>query len=298
MNHSFHQYLFPFAFAIFTAIFAVVHLFSQTARAESLYVTATVPAPLPTSPAIITSHFDQQHVTTPPVSISGTCGDGAYVLLYNNSILAGVGSCLTGNFTVDLVLIKGANQLQAKVYNITDNEGPASPPLTIILDSASLSESTSADFFIPQKNNDPPIFPTTSLLSLQFSYNYRVYHTNQPWYSEFRVQGGSPPYRVEINWSDGTNASQTLTSPGVFIISHAFSQAGAYQPTITVRDSLGTLASLQTLIIVEVNQKPSVPATASPSTPILISVGIVVTVTLVAEIFGVTQMLHMGRPKK
>lgn len=109
-------------------------LFSSSAKAEDIEVTAKVNAPLPTSPAIIASPYDQQHFTDSPITVTGTCGDGAYVVLFRNSVAAGIGACTGGNFSIQTDLAPGANILQAKVYNSTDNEGPQSPAITVYYD--------------------------------------------------------------------------------------------------------------------------------------------------------------------
>ena len=103
-------------------------------HADTYDVTATVPAPLPTDPAVITSYNDQEHVSSASASVSGTCPDQSYVKLFINNTLAGVSSCTSGTFVVNTTLTPGTNVLQARVYNITNNEGPASPPITIYYD--------------------------------------------------------------------------------------------------------------------------------------------------------------------
>lgn len=109
-------------------------LLPPISKAETIDVTAKVQSPLPTSPAIITSPSDQQHFTTSSITVLGTCGDGAYVVLYRNSVAAGIGVCNAGAFSIQTELTLGTNQLLAKVFNTTDNEGPQSPPTTVYYD--------------------------------------------------------------------------------------------------------------------------------------------------------------------
>lgn len=103
-------------------------------HAESYDVTATVPAALPSTPAFITSPTDQEHVTDSPITVSGTCPPNSYVTIYRDGVLSGMASCISNTFSLQVSLVPGANELLAKVYNITNNEGPASPPITVYYD--------------------------------------------------------------------------------------------------------------------------------------------------------------------
>ncbi|MDN5275063.1 MAG: hypothetical protein JWP06_964 [Candidatus Saccharibacteria bacterium] len=131
-----HKKLLLHPLAIFLILCVGVLLVKATfqTHADSYEVTATVPAPLPTSPAVITSYSDQEHVSSSRVTISGTCPDQSYVKLHINNAFNGVSLCSSGAFTIRTSLVPGANSLQAKVYNITDNEGPASSATTIYYD--------------------------------------------------------------------------------------------------------------------------------------------------------------------
>ena len=121
------------AFAGILCLILAVLASPLTTQADTLDVTARIDAPLPTSPAIITSPLDQQHLDASPIIVSGTCGDGAYVILYLNGAVAGTGVCTSGNFSIQASVVTGENKLQAKVYNSTDNEGPQSPTVTCLL---------------------------------------------------------------------------------------------------------------------------------------------------------------------
>lgn len=109
------------------------------ATADTLNVTATVHAAPLTTPAIITSHYDQQHVNESQADVSGTCPADSYVKLFKNDIFSGVAQCIGGTFTIPTTFAPGPNKLQAKAYNITDNEGPVVAPITVFFDNATVS---------------------------------------------------------------------------------------------------------------------------------------------------------------
>jgi len=108
--------------------------FNFAAQTYSYDVTARVPAPLPSSPATITSPFDQQHVTDQTITVSGSCPDNSYVKIFVGGAEAGVANCSGGAFSLPVTLAHGANTLTAKVYNITDDEGPSSGSITVFYD--------------------------------------------------------------------------------------------------------------------------------------------------------------------
>ncbi len=110
------------------------------AGAEDLTVTAAVHAALPSSAAVITSLSDQQHTTDSEVTVSGTCPtDSSYVKLYRNDEFAGVSQCDAGTFSIPASLAPGENKLQARVYNVTDDEGPQSPMVTVYYDNVTVT---------------------------------------------------------------------------------------------------------------------------------------------------------------
>jgi hypothetical protein len=53
--------------------------------------------------------------------------------------------------------------------------------------------------------------------------------------------GGLAPYRIEVDWGDGTRSSTNLSAAGPFAIPHDF-PAGRYSPSVSVEDALGSLA--------------------------------------------------------
>lgn len=56
------------------------------------------------------------------------------------------------------------------------------------------------------------------------------------------VSGGTPPYTVRVNWTDGSFATLSLLSPGAFSLAHAF-PAGTFDPGLTVEDAGGLVAT-------------------------------------------------------
>ena len=103
-------------------------------QAISYDVSAKVSAPALKRPAVITSPAGQRHVTDPLVAVQGICPDNSYVSLYREGVFSGVAVCDNNNFQIQATLALGANELRARVFNLTDDEGPVSPPATVYYD--------------------------------------------------------------------------------------------------------------------------------------------------------------------
>jgi hypothetical protein len=163
--------------------------------ADSYTVNAVVPAPLPTSPAVITSPVDQSHFTSTPITISGTCPQNTYVDLLDNNIFSGSAICNSNQttFEINTNIFLGSNSLVAQDYNITNQPGPTSAPITVFLDN-------------PVQPVAP--IPTTPPITLQVTsqdgipYSSGVTTKVSPYVTE---RGTAPPgSRVAINFNSAS----------------------------------------------------------------------------------------------
>ena len=217
---------------------------------QDIHVTAKINAPLPTSPAIITSPYDQQHFTAPTITVEGTCGDGAYVVLYRNSVVAGIGACTAGNFSIIIELTSGTNILQAKVYNSTDNEGPVSQSITVYLDN------------IPAQPM-PPLetslsLRVTSVDGVPFTFGRTFNTSNHP-----LIRGLAPPFsNVIISFGPGVECRATATANGRWSCALAAELAlGTYTVRVTSISPQGVKSTFPAFtIVVTKNIPPSTPA--------------------------------------
>src|SRR5665213_86536 len=88
-------------------------------QSGSVGLTGTVPAAPPKTAATITSPKAQQHFTTSPITISGTCPSGTLVEVYKNNIFAGSTPCgNNGSYSVQVDLLYGQNSLTVQVYDV------------------------------------------------------------------------------------------------------------------------------------------------------------------------------------
>lgn len=248
--------LLPFVMIVVGGVAASI-LLPACVKADTLNVTAIIPAPLPSGPAIITYPHDQDHFATPVINVSGTCPPDSYVALYRNGIFSGTALCDNGAFTIQTSLVPGANQLQVKVYNKTDNEGPPSGPITVYYDLPAPGTPAPATP-IPLPPLPPGIQP--SFLNLRahpigmplyatYPYRYQTHYATDTWAWNLIIDGGSLPYKVIVDWGDQTISTYENSGPSP-TLHHAYTKAGMYHPLIWVLDTEGNIAVLQLLAVV------------------------------------------------
>ena len=244
-----------FLLATLAICFSVFSFFTPV-KADDIQVTATVPAPLPSGPALITYPHDQNRFTSSAITVLGTCPNDTYVDLFRNDIFAGVAWCTSGTFTIPITLLPGANKLQARVFNITNNEGPASVPITVFYD---LPPPTSVNPSVQPLSSPPSSFQTPSLgfsapyMGPFLATSHYAYFTRYPgdnWKWDITIMGGSSPYNMTIDWDDSsTSTFQNLTKGPS--ISHTYTKAGLYHLLVTITDTAGSKVVLQLLAVVK-----------------------------------------------
>ena len=123
--------------SLMTMLCAGVFLVAATISVfgASYEVTASVPGPIPTSPAIISSPTDGQHFTSADTTFSGSCPAATYVTLFINGSTAGSSWCSTGlTFSILTTLPAGTSTAQVQDYNSLNQPGPTSGVITVYYD--------------------------------------------------------------------------------------------------------------------------------------------------------------------
>jgi len=213
-----------------------VFVFEWTYRvvADTISITATVPAATLTSPAIITSPTDGFSFTTANILVEGYCPDGSYVNVYDNGGFSGTSMCTTGGtFQLEMSLFLGANNLVARPYNITNEPGPKSSGVTVTYTIATTPTAPT-----------PP--PTTVLpLLLVSNFQYQTFVVNNTFSWRVQIQGGIPPITLTITWGDSKQTEVITNASGLLTIKHTFSQQGYYPVIIKATDANGNVHILQ-----------------------------------------------------
>ena len=222
-------------------------------QAESVSLTGTVPQAPPKTGATIDKPTNNQHFATSPITVSGTCPADTLVEIFKNDIFAGSATCeKNGTYSVEIDLLYGKNVLTAQVFDVLNQAGPTSSPVTVFYDAV------------------PP--PSASLSALNFLGTQLLIHTEAVYRGGFPGQtlnvpisllGGIGPYAVSIDWGDGSKSIIPRSDNSIFNAPHIFKKAGTYKITIEVTDSSGQVAFLTVAAIV--NGQPAVIAGTNTS---------------------------------
>ena|SRR5579862_9060516 len=220
--------------------------------ADDILVKAKVSAPFVTSPPVINSAINGQTYHTVPIEISGTCPtNAAYVEISRNGFMSGSAICQNGLFDPEVDLFVGKNVIEAEAFNSTDDEGPASAPVTIYYQPPTSS---------PALQTSPTAAPPSMPLKLTTDFVYKGYYTNQQVQWPLEISGGSAPYAVNVEWGDGQNSVISRAAAGQFQISHTYKVPGGFHNSFTIKvqisDVNGNYTYLQFFVIVS----PKTPA--------------------------------------
>lgn len=250
----------PYIFFLLLCVGVLLAGWTFKTNAADIIVKAKVPADPITEPAVITNPVNGQRFTEYPISVSGTCPKDSYIKLYRNDVFSGSALCTAGgSFQLSSDLFLGANRLTARVFNVTDDEGPEGTPVTIYLDPKPAPPGAPAR---PPANSPPFIIKT--------EFRFVGYFTGQTGRWRLELGGGTPPYAINADWGDGTNSVISKNRPGEIIIQHkyetpALGPRNSYTVKITGSDSEDNKASLEFFVIVNSKNLPELVADTIPT---------------------------------
>lgn len=229
---------------LFLLLCAGVFLVAATLRtnAADILIRAKVNAPSVTEKAVITSPAANATLSSIPVTVTGTCpANAGYVEVMDDGVMRGVAICgPDADFELMVDLTAGRNTLTARVFNITDDEGPVSDSVTV--------------FYAPGGNINPSAASSGSLPQLNTDFIYKGYHLGDNVIWPLKISGGKPPYTVDVDWGDNTSSRYNQNTVGLFNIAHTYQELPPngknFVIKVTAKDSLGAKAYLQFFVIV------------------------------------------------
>lgn len=251
----------PWPYIFFLMLCIGVLLAGWTIRSsadQTLTVKAKVPAAPLTEPAIIVNPTNGQRFTSYPIPVSGTCPLESYIKLYRNGVFSGTAICKANKtFNLSTDLFPGANLLQARVFNVTDDEGPESSPITVYLDAA------------PPAGKSPGSIPAEPFI-LKTDFKFVGYQVGQTGRWKLEISGGSPLYTINVNWGDGTSDVISRKKPGEFVIEHRYEKPGTGESSsfvvkIMASDSGDNKAYLEFFVLVNSGSLPEIVANTIPA---------------------------------
>lgn len=174
----------------------------------------------PTQPALIRTPDDHTTAATAPTTISGACEAAALIKLYRNDHFSGAVLCAAdGSFNLPTDLSEGANQLVARSFGMTQQEGPASVPVHIT--------------YTPATRVTGHVAP----VAIKAESMYQDYQPGETVSWRLALAGGKPPYTVTIDWGDGKHDTLRRNQPGSLGAVHVYDKAGGFQDGYPVKIS-------------------------------------------------------------
>lgn len=186
-----------------------------------------VSSPPPKTAATISTPTSGSTFRTTPITVSGLCTTGLLVKIFSNNIFIGSAQCVNGNYSVQVDLFGGDNELVARVFDALDQSGPDSNIVKVSFTNA----------------EGVQIFDRVTLTST-------IAQLGAPVGSELTwpivISGGTGPYAISVDWGDGTAADlKSVPFAGSFTLNHTYKSAGYYRVVIKATDSKGSTAFLQ-----------------------------------------------------
>ncbi len=227
--------------------------FTLKVSASNVIVSAFVQAPIPTIPATIITPVANARFNDSQTTVTGTCASANMVKLYRNNNFSGAVLCAIDNtFQIQTALFEGSNDLQARVFNITNDEGPQSAVVRVYYDVPAISTPSSVPQFMISADN-----------------LYKGYNVGDTIEWQIGAVGGTAPYAFSIDWGDGNTSIVSRRDEGVFITKHVYKQIGGYKGSyiirVTASDANDKSSFIQLMIIIQdsKNVSNSIPAVGS-----------------------------------
>jgi hypothetical protein len=184
--------------------------------------------------------------------------------------MSGVALCSpTGTYSIQTDLFSGLNQIQVRDFSLTDVPGPVSNIINVTYEppaqpSTPQTSNSSATGAISKAGTAPLILKT--------NFVFQGYFRGESAPLDLSVEGGTPPYAIDVSWGDGQRSLASRAVAGEFTLEHKYQKAGGYKGSypviVTASDATGRQTYLQLLSIIN---DPPAAAAGSTTTPPTIS---------------------------
>lgn len=235
---------------IFVMLCAGVFMTGWTYQAvASTTISSKIQAPSLQAAATIQSPSSSKSFSSPTVTVDGTCPNNSYVTLGINAAFHGAALCTNNSYSLQASLYSGTNTLEVQAYNLTDMAGPATPTIEVVYTPPPAPAVTqnkpvaAVPSSQPSASSQPVATPTPLILSSDF--NFHTFSTQNQFTWTVDLEGGTPPYLVNVNWGDGNSSQYKFPGDPVFSIGHTFKDSGYYPIIINSTDSQNQVHVMQ-----------------------------------------------------
>lgn len=195
-------------------------------QSGSVGLTGKISAPPPAQGASISFPRGGQSFDSVPIVVTGICPDGLLVKIFKNNVFAGSVQCIGGNFSLQMDLFVGTNELIARVYDDLDQPGPDSEVVSVTFNSGK--------------------FDAPTRVTLTSNYAKRGANPSQTLTWPVILSGGTGPYAFSVDWGDGKEPDLfTEPFPGTIDLKHIYDEPGVYNIIVKVVDTNGVTSFLQ-----------------------------------------------------
>lgn len=214
------------AFGFITILGSTNAAFAATQQG-AVGIQGTIPGNPPTRGATIAVPGNGSVFGNIPITVSGLCPAGLLVKVFANNVFMGATTCTGGNYSVQIDLFSGRNDLVARVYDALDQAGPDSNQVSVTFNDAQFQQ-----------------FGEHVIISSAYAQRGTPPGTELQW--PISISNGTAPYALSVDWGDGTAADLiSLSGEGPVTLKHKYRTAGIYKVIIKVTDKNGQSAFLQ-----------------------------------------------------
>ena len=226
-------------------VLAVCGFFVATVSADTYNVNASVPYEAPSQAATINHVDDGAAVEDVQQTITGTCqiqNPATVVSIWREGIVLGSVPCVSGSYSIQVILQIGQNSLIAKTANASGIYGPDSTKRTYVVTQPVVVRP------LPPAVNQPTTTESHQAATNQGGVSGLTLTTEAPFdilpatkQATIRVVvgGGQQPYTLQLKWGDGSTESHSLTEAGTYEFLHTYITQKTYSVYANVRDVLG-----------------------------------------------------------
>ena len=210
--------------------------------------------PKPNAAATIEQPINGQAFSSTPVDIHGSCAtypSPVMVVVIDNGLNMGQTICTEGRYDlkIDLLISNkyGINYLRVRQYELVDSYQAAGDESDVI-----------KVYYYPRG-----VPPTASQLIISAEGQSKTALAGQPFKLKLTINGGTPPYAVDIKWGDSNEDVVSEKNAGTYEQTHVYQTGSLNYPIyINVSDSGGQKAYLQTITFIGGQKR----ASAGPGT--------------------------------